>query len=186
MANRPLQGKGFSLVELMIVLAVSAMLLAAAVPSFSASIQNNRLTTQVNEIHAGLSLARSEAVKRNQDVAMCNSSNGTSCNGSWHDGWLVFVDDNSSGRRDEGEEILRTGGPVQGDVSIVFSQTRVRYASSGLAKHGSKGTFTFCDKRGVSTVKGLYINGSGRPTLSRDSDGNGIPETPRNVDLTCS
>ena len=85
--------KGFTMVELMVTIAVLGVLLAIAVPSFSAMIRNNRSQAVANELVAALNLARAEAVKRGARVSLCPSSNGTSCSGSsWAIGWIAFVD----------------------------------------------------------------------------------------------
>jgi len=170
---------------MMIALAVAGILISFAVPSFTASIQNNRMATQINELHASLSLARSEAIKRNTNVTICRSSNGSSCTGSWHDGWIVFVDDNADGAVDAGEEILRVHGALEGQNALTFSQTRVIYASSGIARAGSNGTFTLCDSRGATSARGLVVGLSGRPRMAVDDDSSGIPEDGGGTDLAC-
>jgi type IV fimbrial biogenesis protein FimT len=186
MAKNSKQLKGFSVIELMIVLSVAALLIATAVPSFTATIQNNRLVTQVNELHAGLSLARSEAVKRNRSVTVCRSSNGASCAGSWEDGWIVFVDTDFDGAVDGGEEVLNVKQAVPGNITVDFSATQVIYAGNGIARAGSNGVFTLCDSRGDEAVRGLVISPSGRPRLAMDSDDDGIVEDASNNNLSCS
>jgi type IV fimbrial biogenesis protein FimT len=178
--------KGFTVVELMIALAVAGVLISFAVPSFNASIQNNRMATQINELHASLSLARSEAIKRNNNTTVCRSSNGTGCTGNWGDGWVVFVDNDFNGAVDAGEEILRVHGALKGENSLSFSQTRVIYASSGIARAGSNGTFTLCDSRGATSARGLVVGVSGRPRMAVDDNDNGIPEDGTGTDLVCS
>jgi len=84
--------RGFSLIELMIGIAVAAILLSLAAPSFVATLQNSRATTQANELLSVFHLARLEALKRGRPVSLCGSANGTSCSDSWSDGWIVFVD----------------------------------------------------------------------------------------------
>jgi len=164
------QTKGFTFIELMMTLAVAAILLSVAIPNFRSSIQNNRMVTQINELQTSLSLARSEAVKRSSNIAVCRSSNGTSCTGNWEDGWIVFVDGDVDGAVDEGEEILRVHGGVPGDVAIAFSQTLVTYRNNGLATDGVNGTFTLCDARGAESAKGLIIGPSGRARLATGSE----------------
>ena len=87
------KAKGFTLVELMVTVAVMAILAAIAIPSFTSLINSNRLVSQANELVGVVQGARSEAIRYNQRVYVCSSSNGTSCSGSatWN-GWLVFVD----------------------------------------------------------------------------------------------
>ena len=140
---------------------------------------------QVNELHASLNVARTEAVKRNDNVSVCRSSNGTACVGNWEDGWIVFVDADADGSVDDGDNILRVHGDISGGTSLAFSQTYITYVNSGLASVGTASTFTLCDPRGASVARGLVIGTSGRPRLAKDSNDNGIPEDGDGTDLVC-
>ena len=85
---------GFTLIELMITLAIVGILLTVGVPSLKTFMQGNQLIAAANELVSALHIARSEAIKLNSRVSICESSNGTSCSntGSWKNGWIVFVD----------------------------------------------------------------------------------------------
>ena len=192
MPKYPKQARGFTVIELMITIAVASILLSLAVPAFTTSIQNNRSVTQINELHAALSFARSEAIKRNTNITLCVSNNGTDCHADldlWHHGWIVFSDSNFNGAVDvvDEDEILRVHGPQGFQNTLTFSQKRIiTYASSGLTRSAANDTFTLCDNRGAAHAKGLIIGPSGRPRLATDSDLNGIVEDAGSVDLVCS
>lgn len=83
---------GFSLIELMIGISILAILISLALPSFRTAVQNNRIASQANELVTAFHLARSEALKRNQPVIVCASSDGETCQGTWTDGWIVAED----------------------------------------------------------------------------------------------
>lgn len=110
---------GFTLVELMITVAVLAVMLAIGFPSFQSVLRSNRIATATNEMIASMSLARSEAIKNTHGTGVCASTAGASCDGaSWGDGWLVWDDTNGDGALDDGETVLRftAGNPkVSGD-----------------------------------------------------------------------
>ncbi len=81
---------GFTLVELMITIAIMAVLLAVASPSLFNVVLGNRLNASANNLVASATLARSEAIKRNKQIRMCVSNNGTTCTtGGWEQGWIV-------------------------------------------------------------------------------------------------
>lgn len=83
--------RGFSLIELMVTIAIVAILLAISLPSFQGSMRSNRVATGTNEFLASLSLARSEAVRSPAGAGICASTDGAACNGgSWNDGWIVW------------------------------------------------------------------------------------------------
>ncbi len=96
---------GFTLIELMVALAVLSTLMVVGVPAFQTFTQNNRQTSQQNGLVLSLLSGRSEAVKANVPVVVCTSKDGASCRdcdsnpgpadaecGNWEDGWIVFTD----------------------------------------------------------------------------------------------
>lgn len=169
----PNKSQGFTLVELMITLSVAAILMSIAAPSFTSLIQNNRMSTQYNTLLASLTLARSEAIKRNQRVTACQSSTGNSCSGSmanWHTGWIIFVDADRDNIKDPTEEILRVNGALSGGNTLEFDRVRIAYASDGLAAGLLTGKFILCDARGDTNRKGLVVSPTGRVRHAVSSD----------------
>ena len=83
------------MVELVVTVAVMAILAAIATPSMTAMINNSRVASQTEELVASLQLARVEAIRRNARVTICAGSAGA-CSGSatWSN-WTVFGRDNT-------------------------------------------------------------------------------------------
>jgi type IV fimbrial biogenesis protein FimT len=156
----------------MITLAIAGILAALAVPSFADLIKNNRMTTQYNEFLASLSIARSEAIKRAITVTVCKSNDQSTpaCAGDWHDGWVVFVDNDADGVFDVGvDEVIRVHSVLSGGNTLNFARDRISYRSDALAT-GFTGTFTLCDDRGDSSSKGLVVSNTGRVRQAIASD----------------
>lgn len=106
---------GFSIIEVLVIVAITAILAAIAIPAYNSFIGNARMRTISNEFISALNLARSEAMKRGMEVTVCKKASESSCTtvttDSWDKGWLVFVDINDPtgtwGTVNSGDEILR-------------------------------------------------------------------------------
>lgn len=85
------QQRGFTLFELIAVLAIAAILVTIAVPGMRQIIDSNRLIAYTNSMVSGAHLARSEAIKRNEAVDFC--AGVEACGGDWGQGWTVRDDD---------------------------------------------------------------------------------------------
>lgn len=170
------ESSGFTLVELMVTLAVGFILLTVAVPVYSDLLKNSRLKTQANDFVTSLQLARSEAIKRNNYVTVCKSANGSACasSGGWEQGWIIFVDNDSDAALDADEEILRVHPVTEG--SIVFGAQAdlanyIAYQSVGYARLTDGtiqlGRLILCDDRGlIGNSRAINLSGTGRPRIA--------------------
>lgn len=170
---------GVSLVEVMVAVAILAIIAAVGIPAFNNVMLTNRLAAASNELVGSLQLARSEAVRRGARVAVCASSTGNSCSGGWTDGWVVFEDRNRDGAVSPGETILRShAGPAglqvlaSGNIgsAVVFrSDGRARQSTGALLA----GRLNVC-KAATSVpmnVRQIEIAAGSRITVSRISGG---------------
>ena len=168
-----LKVKGFTLVELLIMLVIISIIISIATPSFANMVADNKLVTQYNRLVTAVSLTRSEAIKRGQRVTICQSADMQSCtkdSANWHDGWVVFVDSNEDNKIDSNEPTLRVQQAIT-DMNISFgARTRIAYHPNGFSVGGSNGTFLFCDHRGEADKKGLITSISGRARLAKGTD----------------
>ncbi|HDY86396.1 hypothetical protein LCGC14_0553970 [marine sediment metagenome] len=164
------KNKGFTLVELMITLAIAAILVGLAAPSFNDLIKDSRLTTQINSLTASLNFARSEAIKRAITVTVCKSDDGEECGGNWNEGWIIYEDINGNGSVDTDDTIIRVNSALTTGNTLVFpSKNRVTYQPDGFAI-GYNSTFTICDDRGYTKAKGLVVSNTGRVRIAEQSD----------------
>jgi len=112
---------GFTLMELMFTVLIVAILLAVAVPSFRQFTRNNRVTAAQNDLVTSLTLARSEALRRNRPVSVCASTDGSSCGDEtdWGSGWIAFTDRGTAGTLDGDDEVLQVW--QLGDPDLTFA-----------------------------------------------------------------
>ena len=129
--------RGLTLVELAVTLAVVAILISVALPSFTSLIQNNRVLGEVNSFVSDLQYARSEAIKEGIPVSVCASSNGSTCLGAntWSSGWIVFPDAAGSGSIAAGVSPLRVRQAMTGGDSFAAtpSSTHFTFSRDGFA-----------------------------------------------------
>ncbi|CAJ0808546.1 hypothetical protein LMG18101_00388 [Ralstonia flaminis] len=140
---------GISLVELLVTLAIVAVLAIIATPSYVGLTQQVRLQAEANSLVNDLQFARSEAIKRGLPVSLCPSSNGTSCNttntSNWEAGWIVFNDVNGSGTTDSTSDVpLRVRAPLtNGDTfRPSTAMSAFTYGRDGFAMNLPTGTIT--------------------------------------------
>jgi type IV fimbrial biogenesis protein FimT len=164
------RSSGFTLMELIVTLALAAIVLTLGVPSFQNVIRDDRLATRTNDFVAALQLTRSEAIKRGVRVTLCKSVTGTSCanSGGYEQGWIVFIDPNNNATVDEGEAIIRIfeAFPAGANMTLTGNTPVARYVSfiaTGTSQLTSgafqAGTLTLCQ---TPKARQLVINNVGR------------------------
>jgi type IV fimbrial biogenesis protein FimT len=169
----------FTLIELLIGVALLAVLITVGIPGFRDFILDNRMTAEINSLLADLNYARSEAVKRNTQVTVCKrNAQGTACNddGTWEDGWIVLA----------ATRVLRVHDalPTGSGIRYTAGSQRVVFDGKGFLTGVNNGTFVFCDVRGYQKARGLVVARTGRVRATRDDNGNGVQETGSGNDFT--
>lgn len=167
--------RGVTAVELMVTVAVLAILLVVAVPSFTETIRRNRLETAVHTFLNALNFARTEAIRRGQSVTIRKSGS------QWEEGYVVFLDTDSDGTLDSNELTLRTCSPLPSDYTMRTNSTNfanfIRYSARGeVANNAVGGYFVFCSGGQLARARAVVVTAV-RPVLAADTNGNGIPES---------
>jgi len=178
---------GFTLYELLITLMVVGVILTLGIPNLAEFRQNGRMTATANDLHAAFQLARSESARARSNITICASADplgaGADCDGTWDQGYIVFVDDDGDLlRAGANETVLRAHPPVETGVNLRFANNALffSYASTGLGRGDVGGNFAvsqvvMCDDRGNIKAAGgnsaarLFVaTPLGRATILRD------------------
>lgn len=135
---------GFTMIEMMMALAVGAILLTIGIPSFRYVTNSNRIAAEINGLLGDMQFARSEAVKEGLPVTVCVSAGGAVCDGTttWQNGWIVFSDLNGNATVDAGDVILRIQKPFSGTDTFVANHAvgAVTFNREGYANGIATGT----------------------------------------------
>lgn len=163
---------GFTLIELMITLAIVAIVLAVGVPSFQGMMRNNRIAAHTNDFLGSLNLARSEAIKRGQRVALAPNAVG-----NWGQGWTIFVDADDDGVLDAGEIILRRHEAFERNAGLQQAsgstlRNYISFAPNGATRFANSDAFqagtlvlSLCDSENQQVS--IAINGVGRAQVTK-------------------
>lgn len=167
--------QGWTLVESMVVLAIVAVMVAWALPSFVGVVQQARLSAATHTFLSAMALARSEAIKRNSRVVMCVAVSDTACDttGYWNQGWLLFEDVNNDGLFDPAERLIHYQAALHNQLLIKGNSQvshYISYRGNGrsylLSGAFQAGTLNICH-RASEPVEGrsVIINSVGRPRV---------------------
>ncbi|HTN50749.1 MAG TPA: GspH/FimT family pseudopilin [Burkholderiaceae bacterium] len=169
-----MQSRGFTLVEMLAVMTISAILVALALPSFRSIIRSSQISSTSNDLLASIDLARSEAIRRNVTVSICRSldpqnvapncssavANGYAAN-DWSSGWITFAKapaNLNNAVLEAGDELIARRSPpaVPAPERLIVESTmnnpqQMAYGPNGLRSGGNFGTF-FIDHRDVQVA----------------------------------
>lgn len=164
---------GFTLIELIVTVAIAAIVLGIGLPMMSSFARDTRMASRTNELVTALNYARTEAVERGEFVSLCPSSDEASCTGNtdWTVGWIVWEDEVGAGDGDVdgGETILRIGESST-NMTIDTNVSSITYESGGSLNGGAGVTFELTpDQCDGDDKREIDINLSGRPRASQVS-----------------
>ncbi len=161
---------GFTLINLMLSLAIASIAMTVGVPAFKSLSARGQQTAEINNFVRHLQLTRSHAVKTGINHVLCPSSDSADCLGSsqWNQGYILFEDRDSDGSRGPGEKLLRTYRSTSGieiAMQSTSGRTQVTYRQDGFSV-GSNLTLTFCDPDKGIAPKAVILSNTGRARVS--------------------
>ncbi len=159
---------GFTLVEALTALAVTALTLTVALPTFNDVVRRNRTTATLHQLSADMAMARTSAIIQRRQVVVCPRAGDRRCSdrADWSEGWLVFTDADGNRQPDAAADVLRiTDAPAgAGRLFLPSSRHFLRYQVDGRSAHSNL-TVHVCSS---GTLQGqVVVNNHGRARTSR-------------------
>ena len=166
--------KGYSTMQLMCVIAVTAVISAIAVPSYSRVVVEQYKISALNNFHHSVLLAKTEAIKSLKHIVLCPSSDGKYCKTNSFDysmGWILFINEDKDypSVRDEDEQLLQSVQLKESDFDLISN--RKAYTFRAVNKRNTNGTLMFCPRNEL--VKGyeyqaVIVSYTGRPRVNKN------------------
>ncbi len=182
--------QGFTLIELMIAIAVVAILSAIALPSMSDFLVKMRVDNEIGEMQRLLLTARNMAINTGKNTTVCPLSSGT-CTTNWENEISVFTNSSNTSDNDKydsaTEELIKLKGAIKSGDKLQFAHTSVVYVPSGqLLTPTVASIFKYCPKDEADSSRGVDISISGRSYVSSDTDSDNKDEDRNGDEIVCS
>jgi type IV fimbrial biogenesis protein FimT len=169
MAHRLKNQTGFTLIELMVTISIMGILIAIASPSFSRMITGNKISSVRDNLISSIQFAKTEAISLNTNIAICPSSNGSSCSGTsdWTQGWIVYQD-SGTGTTSTVASVVRIVNETT-NVNVIHNGVTaslnpavfIRYVPEGFARYSgpiTAQTIGFCDPSGEADGRSILVS----------------------------
>lgn len=156
------RNRGFTLIELMIVLAIVAILILVAVPNLGMFVQQSRMDALQNRLASAMSLARTEAIRQGEEVSVCarksadENVDNDSCGSDWTNGWAVAIEGGNAIRVDEPPADVITVDVIPVDA------VNITFLSTGLLDSDSNVCFSMDDGDPDTEDRYLQVSQFGR------------------------
>ncbi len=183
-ANKTVQ-KGVTLLEMMITLAILAIVLTVVAPSMQNFLIKNRITGEINEVSGVIQYARHLAIDEQTPVVVCPSTDFKTCGTDWNNPKIVFIDSNADGDRNDAEDLLVTTTKASNSTKMTGPNTDIQFQDTGASTQAF--TIKICpNNNDAKFARAISVSLQGRVKVSSDSDNVNIHETIEGTKLTCT
>lgn len=192
-AEKPLllRQQGVTLLEMLVALAVAAIVLTVVAPNMQTIVAKNRITAEINHISAVIQFARFNAIDQKSATLICPTPDYADCSTNWNQAKMVFVDANSNGKRDTSEPLLMTTEAIVGGNNMKGPGAAIEFSDSGASNVSNAisdtASLVLCDKtKDEKLTRALLINQQGRVRVSFDSNDDDVHEDASGDALSCT
>ncbi len=176
---------GVTLLEMLITLAIAAILLTLVAPNVQSILTRNKIAAEINEMSGLLQFARYTAIDEQITTVVCPSNDFSGCVNDWNAPKMVFIDEDGNNARDVNEPLLLSSQAISSSNEMTSTINVVQFLDSGAAAAGTM--IRICpNSKDVEFARALFVTLQGRTRISADNVNNdGIHEDLANANLTC-
>lgn len=187
LSNINLKSKAFTLIELIISIAVTSILVTIATPSLNEFIVQLRVDNEISQLHRMLLITRNSAINSGQKTIICPLNKVGQCTSEWQNELSVFVDVNDNKIFDGNENIIIIRASINTEDKLIYGKGRnkITFKPTGQLSGLANGTFRYCPQNYKNHSRGIVVARSGRVYQSSDIDNDGIDENRGNKEINC-
>jgi len=181
--------QGFSLIELMVAIAVVAILSTIALPSMNSFLVKMRVDNEISEMQRLLLTARNMAINTGKNTTVCPLV-ANACTANWEGDISVFTNDANTLANGNafagGDELIKVKEAIKTGDKLQFADASVIYTPDGrLLTPTVARTFSYCPKGEANSSRGIDISISGRSYTSSDTDSDDKDEDRDGNEIAC-
>lgn len=185
--NKALNSMGFSLVEVIVTIAIAGIALSIALPNLSTFLVQLRVDNEVSEMQRLLLTARNNAINTGLNTTVCPLDSSNQCTNNWEKDISVFSNSTATNTTFDGTDILiKVKSATQdGDVFKISTNAAIVYTPTGRSLSGNANVLTFCPSGNASAANGIDISTSGRSYIGTENASGTFVDRGGNT-FTCS
>lgn len=183
-----INNKAFTLIELILSIAIIGILAGTAIPSFNDFLERRKVSANLQSFVKAIQISRLTAITENKRVTVCPTSNGIQCGADWSAGLLSFVDEDEDRLYDAEDTLLFASKQSDQNFSVTWKAFGVKkslqWLPTGITNH-QNGSFELCYDGKPEHARALILTKAGRLRYSKDSDGDQIHEKSPGQPINC-
>jgi len=168
---------GFTLLNLLITLAISGILVTAGIPSLQQLLNNQQANNAYQDLFTLIQFTRIQSVNYSGQVILCPTINQSDCINDWNQELMIFVDTDNDETRNNGEQLLRVKVAARDNETVHWrasgSRRYLRFKADGSTRN-QNGRLTYClEKSGQTYARQIIMYRTGRARRANRRDASG-------------